>query len=874
MRSVFKLLLATITVVNLASQDLFAAAQTTGTPLGGLGASYILYNGAKSIFVKGYRLTRQHWYQEAKFDASFNLYTKVGSTVKTFSGMRSDDEDALIPIYRVNYGKNYNNIDVKLLAFGPYVSGDEKSSVMPLAFFEFSLENKNSVSAEAAIAFQISDLAGTNPQRRDSISGVYWSGTSINADNSALGAASDMSSAKITTGSSLTEFNASGTLSNKNGGVVAVKLNLKPSQTGKIRFVLGWYQTFTDRNWDGKLVDEGFYYMNYIKSSIDAVKYGLSEFVRIRDGASGFANRIRAVNLPDWYTDRLLNNLYPLTHNSQYAKDGRFAWREGKYFIIGTIDQQGHSQIASSYNWPEGQWRQMLFWARTQRRGDFLGQIHHDFNGPKSGSEKINALCDWDDHDHRDYWWSKTTNWSDLNSLFIINIYELFLATGNMDTLNTLWPYMMNTAERILLQAKRCIDNQYMAPPSPFDSTEFVLPYQCLGSYDREGATNEYNGSLALVAYSALAEMCRARGDEEGGEKWDEIFERGKKQFSAIYSSKPHYATNSEGELGVYNFSRHLGLPVIMSDEEANRAFDNYWDKSVGGRDLLPWHFYTINHFGDFGIAIGKVDEGLAVHYNDYEQHCVKRPNYYFWQDLDASPGMHTYMTAPVVWHSLMLITGFCMDKFNQRLWIRPLLPSQNNGRLTNAPLVSPGNWGTLDYLETESGKTQEMSIQFDNTMPVKEIILKNPSEKKHGLYVVLGGRSVPYKATYLGKGLDAVIKIKFDDPIEIDPVNVLQIGVDREIAVRRFTNGRTINSLSVRNIDKKQVIEYSIQKRGKVDLAVYSANGVQVRKINVGIKTAGNFSQTINNLSNGFYYIQLIHDGKCISTASMVITK
>lgn len=870
MKPSFKIVLAAVIALNV-SPNLFAAKNTTGTPLGGLGASYIVYNGAKNIFVKGYRLTGQHWYQETKFDASFNLYTKVGSSIKNFSNMKSANEDATIPIYRVKYGAGNNNIDVNLLAFGPYVTGDEKSSVMPLAFFEFSLNNKNTVPAEAAIAFKINDLLGKNPVKVDSISGIYWSGD----QNSSLGAASDLPTALITTGSSLDKFNTSGTLPNTNGGIVAVKINLEPSQTGKIRFVVGWYQNFTDKDCNGNTVNEGFYYQNYVNSSLQAVKYGLTEFQRICDGAASFADRIKAVNLPDWYTDRLLNNLYPLTHNSQYAKDGRFAWREGKYFIIGTIDQQGHSQIATSYNWPEGQWKQMLFWARTQRQGEYLGQIHHDFNGPKSGSEKINAMCGWDDHDHNDYWWSKTENWSDLNSLFIINIYELFLATGNMAKLDTLWPYIKNTANRILYQATHCIDNQFMAPPAPYNADNFLLPYQCLGSYDREGATNEYNGSLALVAYSALKEMCLARGETEEADKWDKRFKTGKEQFSEVYSSKPTFASTSEGELGVYNFSRHLGLPVMMSDKEASDGFESYWGKSQTGRDLLPWHFYTINHFGDLGIAIGKVDEGLRVHESDYEQHCIRSPNYYFWQDLDALPAMQSYMTAPVVWRSYLLISGFCMDKYNKRLWIRPMLPSANNGKLTKAPLISPGNWGTLDYTESNNGESQIMAIQFDKPMVVKELRLKNPSEKKnHKIHVVVGGTINPESITYSGTGLDAIINIVFKDPIEINKSTVLKVGVNMTVGVRqRFNNGVSKN-ISVYSFNNRQVINYSVEKRGKVELAFYSANGVQVKTFDLGTKGAGNFSHTISNLAGGFYYVSLLHNGERISTTSMVVTR
>ena len=224
MKNILKLIPAMAVILSLASPEPFAASGTTGTPLGGLGASYIVYNAAKNIFVKGYRLSGQHWYHEAKFDASFNLYTKVGGNVKTMTNLKSDREDAIIPIYNVNYDI-VNNIEVDLLAFGPYVSGDEKSSVMPLAFFEFVVKNNNTTAAEAAIAFKISDLAGANPKKIDGIDGVYFDKTSIKPDNSAFAGASDIPTAEITTGSSLDQFLASGKLTVLTVESLHLKLN-------------------------------------------------------------------------------------------------------------------------------------------------------------------------------------------------------------------------------------------------------------------------------------------------------------------------------------------------------------------------------------------------------------------------------------------------------------------------------------------------------------------------------------------------------------------------------------------------------------------------------------------------------------------------
>ena len=109
-----------------------------------------------------------------------------------------------------------------------------------------------------------------------------------------------------------------------------------------------------------------------------------------------------------------------------------------------------------------------------------------------------------------------------------------------------------------------------------------------------------------------------------------------------------------------------------------------------------------------------------------------------------------------------------------------------------------------------------------------------------------------------------------------INSTDSLLIGVNRDdVGVNnRLRNGRFSNYLSVRSLNNRHVVDYSVEKKGKVNLAIYLANGVLVKNFDLGMKNSGRFSQTIENLSSGFYYLSLMHDGKCISTSSMVITK
>jgi hypothetical protein len=191
--------------------------------------------------------------------------------------------------------------------------------------------------------------------------------------------------------------------------------------------------------------------------------------------------------------------------------------------------------------------------------------------------------------------------------------------------------------------------------------------------------------------------------------------------------------------------------------------------------------------------------------------------------------------------------------------------------------LISPGNWGNLIYEETNKGETQKINITFQQDMMVRDIRLKKTTQNENNeVKVLLGGRWVSHKVSYSGNGLDAIIKIELDNPVAVNSSNNLLIGINRDdVGIgNRLQRGRFSDYLSVRSLNNRHFIDYSVEKKGKVRLALYQANGVLVRNFDLGMKNSGKYSQMIDNLSTGFYYLRLIHDGKCVSTSSMVITK
>ncbi|MBD3319573.1 MAG: hypothetical protein GF350_00585 [Chitinivibrionales bacterium] len=829
---------------------LFAYPGTGGAPLGGMGTGYIKFDATTGSFKRGGCPHEEHMpggrpgYREWDNNSAFHFYVKVGDSISALEKVSSTTEDAKIPLYTADFG-SIQKVNVTLQAFAPLNSGDEKLSSLPLAFFEFFAENTNSTQAEVAVAFDFdNNFGGTGPSHVEN--GITWTG-----DNNVCVLADYSIHGQATSGQSKADFFEDGLLDNSDGNILASKIVIPAGVTASVRFVAAWHLRWEYTNDFRKYHGEGYYYYNHFDSSSAVARYGIENFEQIRNSALEVVDRTTAVNLPSWYTDRLLNNLYPLIHNAQMAEDGRVAFIEGKYNIIGTIDQQGHAQIPMSFMWPGHNWRQMEFWARTQYQSpaDLVGQIHHDFNGMKTS-----YLCQWDDWQHDDYpYGGDKTTWADLNAMFIISVYEIFLATGDKEKLDSLWTAVTNTAGRII---RMCRPQR-----APADS---YLPYGTHSSYDRHGGMDLYNSSLVLVAYAAMSEMALAMGDSVKGEEWSSVFSQAKTQFKERFTSENGFGSQ-EHHLAGYPFARSLGLPSIVDDSIAHAAFDSMYSAYDNGNSTGFWHFYTVGHFADLGIAIGETDKGLQNHHADFLEYYQDKPHLIHWQDLDHEDGYYSYMTAPVVWRSLLLITGYLFDNYNKRLWIRPSLPSSVNKHLTNAPLVLPGNWGTLDYYENENSGvfSQRIEVSWKNPVECREIVLKNPLEQT-GPHVVVKQGAVEKSCSVVtgGSGHDAVIRITLDSPILIDNSGI-EISVNASPTPSQNSPAETYHArqaLEQVQIDYPFVI---LPAPAKLRIDLIALNGKKVLTANSKMYTAGKTKIKLpesgaNVLPAGFYVLRI----------------
>ncbi len=821
-------------------ESVLALSGTGGTPLGGMGTGYVKFDGQKfRVSGKFPPAAADH----AKSTSGNKEESQISSSGFSFfvdgnakTQLKAVTEDAKCPLQTADFG-TIEGVKFTLNAFGPYLPGEGKENYQlatsPMALFDIVAENSGSEAIEAAVAMEFANgglLGGANSGKIESGNkAISFAGS---PDNAYLAVDCDGESPTFSAGAAGT-FSTDGKLANADGNLVAAKCNIPAGGKVHFKFVLAWYRDYGS---------EGYYYHNFYDDSKEVATLGLSKFDAIREGITSFVTRVMASNFPDWYKDRLLNNSYPLVNNSVCAKDGRTAFWEGNYGIIGTIDQGQHAAVFYTFNWPSVQWHELQYWARQQKSN---GQIHHDFNEGKmsfsAGSTNNNRyLKDWDDKTHADYWWfPNTDSWADLNCMFIFKGYELMLATGDKDSLEKSYPALKKAAQRILSQ---CGSDK--------------IPLQSHSTYDRcqSAGTNcsltpEYNGGLTITTFYAFAEMAKFLGKTSDATEFTEHAEAAKKAFKQKYGNSNDFASKAstsgsgrfpESHVAGYSWANYFCLDPIMDNDFIATALGRLRNtqKSGGVRAVGEWIFYNVDHYGGSEIAMNNPDDALKLHKLDYDYYYKQVANMVFWQSLQEGDGnthKDSYMTAPLVWHSYFQFCGYMIDNANKRLWIRPRVPTDMKGKITNAILLNPKGHGTLDYDENEddaTGVTQTITVKYDKPVTIKEFVLKNNTGIDEPYVSISGAANPIIKAE--GADPEKNIRVTLATPIEIGPSGVIIQVSQKPVSVAGAKGFNTVSPLafSSSRLSAGTPMYYSVDITGLVKIELFSINGAKIGTI------------------------------------------
>ncbi|MBN1575622.1 MAG: hypothetical protein JW913_03665 [Chitinispirillaceae bacterium] len=829
-----------LTVSLFYGSTVWALSGTGGTPLGGMGTGYVVFDGSKiCVSSKLPPAAVDHsggktQGQPEKQLSSSGFYLFANGTAKT--QVKAASEEAKCPLQTADFGA-VGNVKFALDAFGPYWPGEGKLkyqlATSPLALFDVTAVNSGAEAADVAVALEVAHggaLGGASSGKVETGNkAISFSGS----ENSYLAVDCDGTTPTFSAGGKGT-FETDGKLANADGNLVAAKCNIPAGGTAHFKFVLAWYRTYDS---------EGYYYQNFYQNSKEAAEAGLSNFDGIRNGITSFVDRVMASNFPEWYKDRLLNNTYPLIHNSVCAKDGRVAFWEGNYGIIGTVDQGQHAAVFYTFNWPAVQWHELQYWARQQKS---TGQVHHDFN---EGKEKFNAgssannrhLLAWDNKTHADYWWFPNTDtWADLNCMFIFKAHELMMATGDLDSLKKNWPALKKSADRL---ASQCGGGSSV--PSDAHSTYD----RCQSAGTGCSLTPEYNGGIAIAAFNAIAEIAKFCGEDASATTFAGHSKSLKAAFKQKYGSSSDFgvkasAANSgrfpESHVAGYAWANYLCLDPVMDEGFITNTCQKLrsTQKSGGVRANGEWIFYCVDHYGGAEIAINKPDEGLAIHKLDYDYYYKQVPKMVFWQSLQEGDGnthKDSYMTAPTVWHSYFQFCGYMIDNANKRLWIRPRIPTSMNKKITDALLLNPKCLGTLNYEESATGQCIRVSYDAPGAT-VSEIVLKNNSGSATAPPVTINDEAVT-TVTAEGSDLEKNLRIKLASPITIGPegIRISVNGMDCKTgACSKAAGSSSVFPLSMNSyrISAGMPVHYSTDAVGVVTMELLSLNGARIGTI------------------------------------------
>ncbi len=872
-------------VILTCAGSLWALAKTMGTPIGGMGTGYVKFDATTGDFATSGKVppaaSEQHneFGDKKSISSGFHFFAGGQPTKKATTA----NEDAKCPLYTADFGKT-GDVSFTLNAFGPFIPGDQelyyKLATSPLAYFEITAKNESAAAIEVAVAMEFTNksgknlLGGADNAEVDAASNnkaISFPAVAPSTDNAYLMVDCDNAEATYSAGA-LGTFLTNGSLANTAGNLVAAKCTIPGGQTARFKFTLAWWRLFVstvDRYGSGKVDEDNYYYHNFYANSKDAATFGMTHFDMVRNAVVSMVNRVMGSNFPEWYKERLLNNTYPLINNAVCTKDGRVAFWEGLYPILGTIDQAQHAAIWYAHNWPKGQWQELQYWLRTAHRGvgedpKLKGQIHHDFNrSPNQWTDDAHHMCPWDNYLRPDYWFQpNTTDWSDLNTMAIFKTYELMLATGNLDSMKLYFPKLLLTADRLVLMGTDIGKH---------------LPFESKSTYDSQGLlTPQYSSGVALTAYLAMVEMAKFVGDAASEQKFRDLYTIARKEyksqmFNSAFCTGRVYA---EGDIAGVSWGNYFCLEPVMDYDVINEGCKRLWQffgvQSLLQKKLGQWHFYTCDHWGGAEIARGCPDTAMTMFKWDYDYYHQQSPAYVFWQDLWENHDQHaSYMTAPCAWRSFFQMTGYLLDNANNRLWIRPQVPSSMNKKITNAPLVNSKGWGTLVTYDENIDETttpprmQSITIKFDSSVTVKEIILKNNTSTSDPT-VKIGG--VAYTPTLEYRQFEGNLRVALPAGLKIDSAGVvIEVfkGATGTIAQRAAVQ-KTPLAIKSPAISAGKLIHYSVDKAGDASMELLTINGAKIGTIMQ--------QKAVPSGEHSFVWNGRTADGKKVSSMMMIL--
>lgn len=456
--------------------------------------------------------------------------------------------ERLFPFAYLNYKDARLPIKIALCAYSPFILNNTKDSSLPLAFFDFTVENPLAEELKVSLLICLANTVGqwvvgrrnrieenkrflslhlsaANPLRDDHLFGEILLSIPKNKDLSITYLSKwnlqkrpfvlDRDSVNLR---AFELFRETGQLPNINltkavnaeswvlAGALCVSTSLKPRQTKNIALTYNWYFPKT-RNLS-------HYYQKNFKNVFNIAHYGLKNKQKFYTQTKKRQEIIlHNKRLPSWLKDALINNLYPFVSSSVFSQEGDFCLLEAPEVcpLTGTLDVRFYGSIATCLFFPELELNELRAFARAQLPD---GYIPHDLGRLRMDSPSLGTTGLF---------------WKDLNSKFVLMAYRDYLWIKNEQFLNSLYASCLLAMEWLIAADK---NNDYLPDNEGQDTTFDLWPFY---------GASAYASSLFLAALLAIIKMAHIKKDKKTQVKYSQWLLKARENFEKKLWHSPYF---------------------------------------------------------------------------------------------------------------------------------------------------------------------------------------------------------------------------------------------------------------------------------------------------------------------------------------------
>lgn len=725
--------------------------------------------------------------------------------------------NGMFPFVELSYNQ-YGGIKCELSAFSPLILNDEsenyKNSSLPAAVFTFSIANKTRTARESAVCFSWQNLIGVGGYAGNVINDTngnyckfekqgnyscilfdnkndtlelrvkgnysllteslsdrqisYWAGWDYNEDAPAF----------------WRDFSKKGKFQNLEGngncGTISVKFNLSGKETKKVTFILSWFfphlvgaEDSLDRP-DVKPKVKSYYghaYENWFSSSSEVAKYVYENLNALLTATKKWHDLLKNSNLPKWFIEKSVNDLFPLYSNTWYTKDFRFTVNESPTDMngcLGTIDQRASSNSIYTMAFPKLSKSELTLFASQQIKEDdpYRYDLHWNLKTGKYDLklDRLGAIrhdVGWDDLEGgylgKKEW--TTLHWPDLTSVFVLQCYEYYIWTNDNEFLEYVYP-----------RIKRALEFQHRLDQNNDGVPDLWGPGCC--TYDNKWFPYYGASSFIISLYVAALRAGNKLAEMKDDKDFFNITLQRIKKATYIMESRlwkdelKYYISwfdeaykNWEGKERLHNisslnctiaqlagqwFANLFNLSYLFKPDRIKKSLKTMFNLNVrtvycpanesnqAKERSFSWPYYTETYYASLAIQEGFVEEGWKAIKKIYK--AMYRVDSSPWNAPLVWKGPFNtnvewgnwYMTNPASWFVLLAIGGFYLNLPLKEIGI---LPSQE---LKDFPVFMPLFWGEINYKKEKGGINLSFKLTrkfFKENLDFNKFYIKFPKE-------------------------------------------------------------------------------------------------------------------------------------------------